>query len=107
MKDKLFDWIFNSLGDDFGGHPRPPGTKQELEFGDFDNGSPMYVATTYNNDGFELWLGTSYEWHIHFAAQDARRLAWFILWQWWIVGTWCGLKRWLWYTALDFEIGDR
>jgi hypothetical protein len=49
--------IHHKLGDEFGGSPSPPGSGQELKFGELDNGKPVHYATTYNNDGFELWLG--------------------------------------------------
>jgi hypothetical protein len=86
----------------FGGSetPRPPGTAAALDFGEpDDDGRPMYVARPLN-DGFELWLGYRHQWLFTCRAADARRLAWFVLWRWWVVGTWCGLRRWLWYRAL-------
>ncbi len=80
--------------------PGIPGTEPELIFGEPDDrGRPMHVATTYNNDGHELWLGYHTKWHVFYKARDARRLAWFILWDWWAVSTWFGLKRKLWYWA--------
>jgi hypothetical protein len=68
-----------------------------LSFGDDDY---ERVATTYNNDGFELWLGEPDRWYTFYSAHEARQLAWFVLWDWWIVATWCGLKRAIWYWAL-------
>jgi hypothetical protein len=63
----------------------------------------MEIATT-GNDGFELWLGYPHKWHAFYRSDHARRLAWFILWEWWIKGTWCGLKRNLWYWALHIRV---
>lgn len=100
MNLRLAKWIHNKLGDDWGGSQAPPGVNAELDFGEIDNGRPMYVARTYPNDGSDLWLGTPNNWHVFYRAQDARRLAWFILWDWWVVGTWFGLKRKIWYWAL-------
>src|SRR5512139_3216821 len=75
----------------------PPGVAASLDFGPIDDdGKPMHIARTYCNDGFELWLGYRTKWLAHYRAEDARRLAWFILWTWWVKGTWCGLKRWIW-----------
>jgi hypothetical protein len=37
----------------------------------------------------------------NFRTPDARRFAWWLLWKVWIVGTWCGLRRNLWYWALS------
>ncbi len=87
---------------------RPPGSTQHLRFGEIelDDGIRPYVATTDVNDGFELWLGTMHEWHVYYRHDQARKLAIFILWDWWFKGTWCGLKRWLWYKALHINTFD-
>lgn len=105
MKEKLARFIYNKLGDDWGGTPSPPGVNCRLEFGEpDDDGQPMHIATTDNNDGFELWIGYSHKWLFFTRAEHARKLAWFILWQWWAKGTWFGLKRKLWYWALHVEV---
>jgi hypothetical protein len=98
---KLDAWIYKNLGDEWGGSPSPPGTAAKLEFGEMDEGRPMFVATTDGNDGFELWIGYRHKWLFHCREDDARRLAWFIVWDWWIKGTWFGLKRHIWYGALS------
>lgn len=99
---KLAHLIHSKLGDDFGGSSSPPGSAQRMEFGELDNGKPMYVATTYNNDGHEIWLARNGgDWITFFDHKSARRLAWFILWDWWAKGTWFGLKRWIWYKSLS------
>lgn len=107
MKDlrlQISRWITNNLGDNFWGEGNncPPGTAQKLIFGEpDDDGIPMHIATTYNNDGFELWIGyRKGAWELFFKAEHARRLAWFILWDWWAKGTWFGLKRKIWYWGL-------
>ena len=114
MKMKLSRWLYNTLGADWGGTPSPPGSECELDFGELDGNKndpssmrPMYVARTYCNDGFELWLGTHDKWHVFYSAKHARRLAWFILWDWWAVSTWFGLKRELWYWALHNIVEHR
>ena len=89
-------WIFKWLSGNPREHCVPPGAECKLEHGDdFER-----YATTYNNDGFELWLGTKSEWYTFYSQKEARKLAWFILWRWWAVGTWFGLKRCIWYWAL-------
>lgn len=95
-------WIHDVLGDEWGGSPSPPGSVQRLEFGEVDSGTgkPSYLATTYNNDGCEVWLWWAGKWAAFYREKDARRLAWFILWNWWARGTWFGLKRWIWYKSL-------
>ena len=104
IKYKIAKWIYHR-GPDWGGCPSPPGTECVLHFGDVyeETGRYSYVATTYNNDGFELWIGTPNKWHVFYSAKQARRLAWFILWDWWFVSTWFGVKRKIWYWALHLD----
>jgi len=83
LKLKLSNFIHNKLGPDYGGTPSPPGSECKLEFGYVQNNKHKYIATTYNNDGFELWLGKPDKWHIHYNNKEARKLAWFILRTWW------------------------
>lgn len=103
---KFAYWIHYVFGDEFGGGAAPPGSTQRLVFGEpDDDGEPMNVATTYNNDGHDLWLGYRRAgWQAHYRAKDARRLAWFILWDWWTVSTWFGLKRRIWYLSLHIIV---
>jgi hypothetical protein len=106
LKEVIANWIYRNLADSWGGSESPPGSNQVLEFGELDEGKPMHTATTYNNDGHELWIAyTNWgKWQFHCRAEDARRLAWFILWTWWAKGTWFGLKRRLWYWALHIKV---
>jgi hypothetical protein len=103
---KIARWIYEHLGDDYGGNPSPPGQGKGVDFGIIEHGDPQHIARIYN-DGFELWLGTMRKWHVFYSAQDARRLAWFILWDWWAVSTWFGLKRKIWYWALHVIVTNR
>lgn len=102
MNLKIAYWIQNKLGDDFGGSASPPGSAQRIEFGELDNNKPMYVATTRNDDGHNIWIAwNGGKWITFFSQKTARQLAWFILWEWWAKGTWFGLKRKIWYMALS------
>ena len=110
---KISKWLHNKLGPDFGGTPSPPGSECQLDFGELDGDTndpdgmrPMYVARTYADDGATLWLGTWHKWHVFYRAKDARRLALFILWNWWAKSTWFGLKRKIWYWALHNIVED-
>jgi hypothetical protein len=109
IKVKIAEWIYRNLADEWGGNESPPGTSPRLEFGepDPDTGKPPYLATTYNNDGFELWLHWGGGWAGFYRAKEARRLAWFILWDWWAKSTWFGLKRKLWYWGLHEHLEYR
>ena len=106
LKVRIARFLENVLGDEWGGGPCPPGATQELDFGELDEGRPMYVARTHCNDGHELWIGSWDKWYFHCKAGDARRLAWFVLWTWWAKGTWFGLKRKIWYRALSIIVAS-
>ena len=97
LKLSVANWIFDHLSGNPNEYCVPPGANSGLDFGAPDN---IQVARTHCNDGFELWLGTYRQWHTFYQAKEARRLAWFILAEWWARDTWFGLKRKLWYWAL-------
>ena len=101
MDINLMIMRFLSPDDD---HTTIPGTEPKIGFGYIENGKHVHRATTYNNDGHELWLSFANKWIVYYEARDARRLAWFILWDWWIVSTWCGLKRRIYYWALSSHV---
>lgn len=102
--------IYERLGDDrFGdGGMSPPGDDLYLRVGPIDRHpdgevKPIYVVTT-SNDGYELWIGTDDKWYWRCGQEDARRVAWFVLWTWWGQATWFGLRRRLWYWALGRRV---
>ena len=95
-------WTFKYLSGNPAEYCTPPGSEVWREFGELDGDKPMYLATTYNNDGHEIWIAyNGGRWLCHFRASDARQLAKIILWDWWIVSTWCGFKRKIWYWSLS------
>lgn len=106
--DHIADTIYKSLGTDFGGSPSPPAATYTLYFGGkIKNGKapadPEMVAQVLN-DGFDLYVGYPSEWLINMKETGARKLAWFIIWTWWIKGTWFGLRRVIWYWALHRRV---
>lgn len=107
MKHHIAKWIFRTLSGNPDEYCVPPGSELRKRFGeiDSDHGKPMFTATTYNNDGFELWITytAAGPWLVHFRQSEARELAWIILWDWWIKSTWCGLKRRIWYWSLSAD----
>ncbi len=36
----------------------------------------------------------------------ALRLGWFLVWSWWVRGTWCGAKLALWYWSLEVKLDE-
>lgn len=105
MIRKIEDWIFRWLSGDPSDHCVAPGDRLWHEFGPMDGDRPMFVAST-SNDGYELWLSYTLEkgYLAHYRMEEARRLAWIILWHWWGVSTWFGLKRKIWYWSLSRQV---
>ncbi len=101
LKTRLANWMYHNLsGNPERGENDVPGDWLHLEFGELDDHKPMFVANT-SNDGSELWIAyNGGEWLFHCRHEHARQLARWILWDWWVKATWCGLKRKLWYWGL-------
>ncbi len=99
--------LYDLLGHEWAGSTVPPGDHLNMRLRDYgrdDRGREVYYVAATSNDGFDLWLGKSYEWDTFMSAPEARRLALFILWRWWARGTWFGLRRRLWYWLLRRRI---
>jgi len=94
--------FYKWLGDQLCGSPVPPGSTQHLDFID-KMGLDWHISTS-SNDGFWLSIGYGGETKVDFWDNDARRVAWFILWKWWAKSTWFGLKRALWYRLLHRRV---
>lgn len=94
------NWLSHLLSDQWCGNDTIPGSTKEMRFTD---GSWPDIVNIHN-DGCELWIGTMDEWHTHMNRTDARRMAWFILWEWWAKGEWFGLKRAAWYRLLHRRV---
>jgi hypothetical protein len=106
-EDVIYRWVGRyDLNPRGSGMPHPPADGLSMRFGDHGDGldppGPMLVARV--EDGHALWLGYWTAWRLHFSATDARRLAWWILVRWWMVGEWFGLRRVLWYWALSRRV---
>jgi hypothetical protein len=88
--------VMELLGTDWGGNSNPPTDNYVLRVRHDDFTHVWSVG----NDGMELWVGYPDEWLFHCSMREARRAAWFILWDVWARGSWFGLRLWLWYRAL-------
>ena len=111
LKMRLVNWIYKNLSADpkeTAGGASPPGDWLRYEFGEMDDGKPMFIANT-TNDGFDVGLayGDGGKWLVFFKAATARDLAKWILWNWWAKATWFGLKQKIWYWALLETIKDQ
>jgi len=91
--------ILDALGDDFCGNKAPPGQQTRLE----RKLSGVYVVD-YHEDGGTLWIGYSDQWLVYMSIGESLRLARFIVWDFWVRATWCGVKRRVWYWALSRDL---
>jgi hypothetical protein len=49
-------------------------------------------------------VGYPNEWLFHCSTREARRIARYVLWDWWALTEWFGLRRWVYYRALHAEV---
>lgn len=71
----------------------PPGTGRAARFVDFDGQEMTVVAEP---DAVEVYYGRAEFRGFAVSHRMAVRLAWFLLWRYWVVSTWCGLRTFLW-----------
>ena len=96
MSHEIENWFYHALSTEWCGNDCVPCDYKTLRFK--DDGCERVASIT--NDGFEISIGRPDEWWGSIRRKNARRLAWFILWDWWIWGEWFGLRRTIWYWLL-------
>ena len=82
---------------DASGRIRPPGGTSGIVLAE-PNGSTTAVLAT--GDAFDVVHGREELVVFSTTPANALRLAWFVLWTWWVKATWCGIKLRLWRWAL-------
>lgn len=81
-----------------------PGDGLRLEFGPDDGGHPMNVVIT-NEGGSSMWIAYRHgAWQFHTDTKYAYQLARWIIWDWWVKATWCGIRRKIYFWALKHDI---
>ena len=90
------DKLYHLLSDHWGNGDHAPSTSTEFRFS--TNSWPEIASL--REDSSVVWIGTMSEWHTNFERRDARRLGWWLLWDWWVKGEWFGWRRWAWYKLL-------
>lgn len=93
---RIENWLYTKLGGEWCGNVCPPADMETIHWTEMG----CERVATITNDGFELSIGRPDEWWGSIRREHARRLAWFILWRWWIRGEWFGLRRAIWYWLL-------
>jgi hypothetical protein len=82
---------------DKAGQVRAPGSTASFVV-DEPNGSTTAVMP--RGDAVDIYHGAKEILAFSTTPRNALRLAWFLLWTWWVCATWCGLKARLWNWAL-------
>jgi hypothetical protein len=97
---ELADFLMNRLGTEWCGNRYVPGSNMKLRFK--DDGTEKVVATW--DDGGFIGFGLPHEWQFHVRTESARKIAWWLLWNQWVLGTWCGLRTAIYYWALHRHV---
>ena len=79
------------------GRIRPPGGTQGIVLTE-PNGATTAVLS--RGDAIEIVHGKQELLAFSTTPTNALRLAWFLVWSWWVCATWCGVKLRLWRWAL-------
>ena len=93
---KFERFIQKHLGTPWCGLSSPPGDHLNKEVMDMGTRKVFYFL----NDGMEFWIGYPEKWLTHMRSENALKMAWVILWRYWVCETWFGLRRKIWYWAL-------
>jgi hypothetical protein len=96
--ERFAAWVSQRLVVRDGNAIRPPSAKLAWSHLELD-GSRLTVVS--RGDAFDLFYGRTRPVVLSITPKAALRLAWFILWRWWVLGTFCGLKTRLWNWSLS------
>lgn len=105
---KFYRWLFEGESNEgWGGAPNNGQFSPEFPTRGHGMGSGhLWYSMHFDNDAHDLWICTQYsddsqsQHMCVIPAEDFRKLALWYLWRWaW--GEWFGLRRWLFYRALD------
>lgn len=92
-------FLFRALGQHDGFYTRPSLDNRKFYF-------HTNNLVLFNNDGHEVWMGTSDNWSWHTTHPNFRRIVFWYLYQWCVVD-WFGLRSWLWFKLLGRRIHRR
>lgn len=84
--------IYRLLGQYDGFYTHPPLDHRKKYFGT--------DLVCFNNDGHEVWLGTSDTWHVFYSHSVFRQICFWYLAQW-IFIDWFGLRTFFWFKLLN------
>jgi len=80
------------------GRVRPPGGVVGIVL---EEPTGATTALLSRGDSWDVYHGKQELVVFSTTPRNALRLAWCVLWTWWVRATWCGLKLRLWYWCLE------
>lgn len=86
----------NMLGATFEGALLPPASTLGVQCKEVD-GTDIVILT--QGESVDFISGRDEYSIVSMSGRTALRLAWFLLWRYWLRGTWCGIKLHLWSWA--------
>lgn len=98
MKHAFAQWLIKRLIEGTTERPRPPGGSEITRNIDVDGSEFTLVS---NGDTFDIYYGRSIINGFSIEESLGRKVAKWILWDWWVKATWCGMKLRLWRWALE------
>lgn len=103
MSEWLEDRLYELLGRDHCGSPGPPMDGRGFYWGGEHPVCKRDHVASQTEDGAELWFGHVDEWAFHMPLSTARRMAFWLVWNW--VKDCFGLRTRLWYWLLHRKVG--
>lgn len=102
MRSKIADWLARKLAVTAPIGVLPPGSdviyRSEHRDGE--------LSVLGNGDSLTVVLGKTDFTLVRIPPRAALQLGWFLLWRYWMRGTWCGLKLGLWYWAIGVKLDE-
>lgn len=98
MRVRLAMWLNRALVVEDGDRLRPPGAEPAVRLVEPD-GSELTVMS--RGDSLDCFQGKRMFSAFTISPRTALRLAWFLFWSYWVRGTWCGVKLWLWNWTMS------
>lgn len=97
----LHRWLMDVTGNEWCGSAGPPLANHSIYV--HDDGVTRVFSM--QDDGGFVGIGYPDEWHVIMRTKAARMFAWWTFKLW--LRDWCGLRQWVWYTALHRSVGGK
>ncbi len=103
MRASIARWLSKRIGIEKDGLIRPPTSNLGIRLREPDESELVLLS---EGDSFDLIAGKGEFTVIQVTPKTAMKLAWFILWRWWVLGTWMGWKTSAWNWCVDVHLEE-